>query len=117
MDDSLEFPDPPDDLPADVVTTLQQLPVHELREAIIYAQELLQNHHEPTTQIEPLPGEEIVELTEEDGYTKVVKRQPCTEGCDECPHGPFVYHVKRESLEDGSENLHWVFMGPKTRDV
>lgn len=111
MDDSTTLPDPPVGVPDDVGSTLRGLTVHELRLAIIYAQELLQARHRSTTQIEPGPGEEIVELVEEPGYLRVVKREPCGAGCDECPHGPFVYHVTRDRHPDGSERFHWTLIG------
>lgn len=111
MGASADLPSPPADLPEGVVSELQRLDVHELREAIVYAQELLQFHHESTDQIEPAPGEEIVELTEHDGYTKVVKREPCGNDCDDCPHGPYVYHVTRECHPDGEERNHWTLIG------
>lgn len=110
-------PAPPADFPESVASILQQLNVHDLRETIIYAQELLQHHHVPPDQIEPAPGEEIVEMTEHPGYTKVVKRQPCGTDCDDCPHGPYVYHVSREELPNGQEQLHWVLLGRKVTDT
>jgi len=116
MGNSVDMPAPPADFPEAVASTLQQLNVHDLRETIIYAQELLQYRHVPTDQIEPAPGEEIVEMTEHTGYTEVVKRQPCGEDCDDCPHGPYIYHVSREPLPNGQENLHWVLIGRKLSD-
>lgn len=106
-----DLPSPPADLPEGVVSELQQLTAHELRETIVYAQELLQVSHAPTEQIVPSPGEEIVELTRHEGYTKVVKREPCGNDCEECPHGPYVYHVTRERRPDGEERYHWTFIG------
>ncbi|MCD2200715.1 MULTISPECIES: hypothetical protein [unclassified Halobacterium] len=113
MSDPTDMPNPPADYPENVASTLQELSVHDLRETIIYAQELLQFHHVPTDQIEPTPGEEIVELTEHQGYTEVVKRQPCGNECADCPHGPYVYHVTRERHPNGDEKLHWVLIGRK----
>lgn len=111
MTDPLDTPSPPTDFSDDVASTLQEMDVHDLRETIIYAQELLQNHNAPLLQIEPFPGEEIVEITEHSGYTEVVKRQPCGNDCEDCPHGPYVYHVTRERNLDGKERLHWVLLG------
>lgn len=111
MRDSAEPPRPPVDLPGPVASALRDLSVHDLRESIIYAQELLQYRQAPTSQVEPGPDEEFVELTEHPGYVEVVKRQPCVDGCDDCPHGPFVYHVTREPRPDGSSTYHWVLIG------
>lgn len=111
MSDPSDTPSPPTDLPGDVAATLQEMDIHDLRETIIYAQELLHTHNAPLLQIEPFPGEEIVEITEHPGYTEVVKRQPCGNDCEDCPHGPYAYHVTRERHPDGKEELHWVLLG------
>lgn len=117
MNQPTDVPTPPEDFPPDLAAELQESSVHDLREAIIYAQELLRSRHQPTLQIEPGPGEELVRLTERSGYTEVVKRQPCGDGCEDCPHGPYVYHVTREQHPDGSERLHWTLIGREAGDV
>jgi hypothetical protein len=114
MDDHADLPTPPADLPDAVVATLRGLDTHHLRETILYAQELLQFSHEPTEQIEPQPGEEIVGMTEHSGYIEVVKREPCGNDCDECPHGPYVYHVTHERHPDGDQRFHWTLIGERT---
>jgi len=113
MDETDGIPPAPDDLPEGLATTLRELDTHDLRETTLYAQRLLQSRHERTERIEPLPGEEILEVTEYPEYTKVVKRQPCGNDCSECPHGPYVYHVTRERNIDGEEQLRWVLIGER----
>ncbi|QZP39252.1 hypothetical protein [Halobaculum magnesiiphilum] len=117
MTNPADVPTPPADFPDDLAALLQQLSEHDLRETIIYAQELLQANNVPTEQIEPAPGEEIVEMTEHPGYTEVVKRQPCGQDCPDCPHGPYVYHVTRERHPDGTERFHWVFIGQQVSET
>jgi hypothetical protein len=112
-----DAPAPPVDLPEGVADTIATLDAHNLREAIIYAQELLQARQESTFQIEPQPGEEIVRTTEHPSYTTVVKKQPCGNNCAGCPHGPYVYHVTPEKQIDGRTKLHWALIGQeRTRD-
>lgn len=106
-----EPPRPPVDLPADVADRLAGLDAHDLREAIVYAQEILRARGDHGTEIQPGPGEEIVSVTEFPEFLEVVKRQPCEEGCADCPHGPYVYHVARESHADGHESTHWTLVG------
>lgn len=65
--------------------------------------------------IEAGPGEEIVEVTEYDGYTLVSKRVPCEAGCRDCPHGPYLYSVRAERRPDGDTSLHWSYVG-RVRD-
>ncbi|MDQ2074666.1 hypothetical protein RBH20_19235 [Haloarcula sp. H-GB4] len=105
-------PAPPVDLPDDIGSVLQDATVHDLRESLIYAQELLQYNHEPTEQIEPLPGEEIVEIKGEGKRFTVLKRQPCADSCPNCPHGPYVYEVTQEKRLNGDTHFHWAFIGP-----
>ena len=70
------------------------------------------DRHPRAEEFTPQPGEEIVRITEQEGYTEVVKREPCGNDCNECPHGPYVYHVREETTPDGSTRLHWSFIGP-----
>lgn len=103
----------PSDLPDDLADELSQLTASELRAVVSYAKSLLPGLPTVEDLLEELPGEEIVEVEDENGYTKVVKRQPCVQGCAECPHGPYLYHVQvARSPEDGEQpSLHWEFIG------
>lgn len=110
-------PAPPTDFPPALATSLADASVHDLRETIIYAQELLQHHQKRIERIEPGPGEEIVEITERPGYTVVVKRQPCGNDCEGCPHGPYVYHVTRERKPNGETALNWTLIGRRATEA
>lgn len=101
-------------LPDDLVARLSRLDDSELRAVISYARSLLPPLPTVEDLLEERPGEEILEISEGDGYTKVVKTKSCTEGCEECPHGPYLYHVRVEPnlAEDDSPSLHWEFLGP-----
>jgi hypothetical protein len=104
-------PTPPEGLPDEVVATLTDLPPEQLRLAIVHAQELLQINDETGPPIEPGPDEDILRMEERDGYTEVVKRVPCAAGCDDCPHGPYIYHVTEEPRPEGGTHVHWSFIG------
>lgn len=104
-------PEPPLDLPTEFVAQIEALDPHQLRETIVYAQQLFAVREHPANNIEPLPGEEIVRIEDHGEYTEVVKRQSCPEGCDRCPHGPYLYHVTTERHPDGETSLHWQFIG------
>jgi hypothetical protein len=100
------------DAPDSIADELSALDDESLREVISYAQNLLNERLEPTTQIEEVPGEEIVSIKEQDGYTLVTKKQPCADGCGDCPHGLYLYRVRVEqSPVDGKPQLHWSFLG------
>lgn len=106
-----DAPRPPEDLSGDARALLDGMDRHELRQAVVYAQELLAERGDHPLELEPLPGEEFVRVTERDGHTEVVKRQPCADGCDACPHGPYLYHVRRETHPEGGDHLHWTLIG------
>jgi len=111
MGDATDGPTPPEGLPDRLLSDLRGLTDEELRMAIIYAQELLQSHGEHAAGIEPGPGENIIRVDEHEGYTEVVKTTTCVEGCDNCPHGPYLYHVEEEPRPEGGTRTHWKFMG------
>lgn len=99
-------------LPSDVVDRVDGLDEPQLRALIDYAQNRMRLvHPDVTEQIEAREAEEIVRIAERPTYTEVVKRQPCAEGCKECPHGPYLYHVREERRLDGTTHLHWTYLG------
>lgn len=112
MGSNSEAPVPPEELPPDAVEILDDLNEDELRAAIDYAQARERSIHPGVTdQIEAQEGEELIRVEERSGYTEVVKKQPCFDGCDDCPHGPYLYHVREEQLPDGESKLHWTYLG------
>ena len=116
MTDSSERPTPPEGLPATLVDALTDSEPEELRKAIVHAQELLHYHQETELPVDAAAGDDILRVTEHDGYTEVVKQYSCAEGCDDCPHGPYLYHVTEEPLPDGTRKTHWSFMGRVNAD-
>ncbi|MFC4550681.1 MULTISPECIES: hypothetical protein [Halorussus] len=103
----------PPNLPADLADRLDELDASQLEAVADYARSSLPSPPTPAELVEARPGEEIVEIRERDGFTEVVKRQPCAEGCPECPHGPYLHEVWIRPLFDGvdSSSLHWEFLG------
>jgi hypothetical protein len=82
-----------------------------LRQIVDLAQHQLADRRRDLLDIEPKPEEEVVEVSGERGYTQVILRQPCADGCADCPHGPDLYHVRPEHCPDGEDSLHWSFLG------
>ena len=111
MIESAGGPTPPEGLPESLLGDLDELTSEQLRKTIIYARELLQASDEAGSPIEPKPGEEIIRVTEHGGYTEVVKRFRCANGCSDCPHGPYLYHVTEEPRPDGGTHTHWSLLG------
>lgn len=111
MTESAEGPTPPEGLPESLIADLDQLDPEQLRKTIIYVRELLQASDEADSPIEPTPGEDIIRVTEHDGYTEVVKQVRCADGCSDCPHGPYLYHVTEEPRPEGGTHTHWSLLG------
>jgi hypothetical protein len=106
-------PEPPTVLPSEAVDVIDGLTESELRAVIEYARDRQEYLHTAAAdKIEPGPGEEIVRVEERTGYTEVLKREPCGEECEDCPHGPYLYHVREELHPDGETQLHWHYIGP-----
>lgn len=116
MSDESAAPTPPEGLPEAVIAELSELSTEDLRRTIVHAQELLQWQEETASQIEQHPGEDILRVDEQDAYTEVVKTVPCPEGCEDCPHGPYLYHVTEEPRPEGGTHTHWKFIGEVAPD-
>ena len=111
MADESERPTPPEGLPEEIVSDLNRLTAEELHKTIVHAQELLQSASTHRSPVEPKPGDDVVRVTEHEGYTEVVKWVRCGEDCGDCPHGPYLYHVTEEPQPEGGEKQHWTFIG------
>lgn len=109
--DTNDGPTPPDVLPASLATELSALDDEGIRAVLDYGQTLLNARIEPASRIEAGPNEEIVSIEDHGTHTAVIKRHDCADGCDECPHGPYLYHVKSEKQLSGKEELHWTYIG------
>ncbi|WP_157972542.1 hypothetical protein [Saliphagus sp. LR7] len=110
-------PAPPNALPATLVEQIGQLDDTEIQALIDYAQERYKYTHQSLSdQIKADSGEKIVRIEEYPEYTLVVKRQPCGKDCDECPHGPFLYHVQEEPRPEGESKLLWRYLGEVTEE-
>ena len=104
-----ELPEHPSTLPKYMYEGLQKQDVETLEDVVEYSQELIDHLTEPP-EVELGEGEEIVEKEEQDGYTKVIKKVPCGKDCSGCPHGPYVYHVRRTG-----SGLDWEYEGSVER--
>lgn len=101
-----------DRLPPALVADLNELDQAELRAVRDYVAERLASRRPSIAdKIEPAPGEDMVDVIEHGSSTLVVKRQPCADGCEDCPHGPHLYRVRREVPPSGNTELHWSYLG------
>lgn len=112
MDQPLDEPDPPSDLPESVVRTVDGLKSGELRSLVEYARARIEYLETSIAEyIEPDEGEEILEVDERDLYTIVIKRQVDETGNEPVRHTPHAFVVTREPEPDGGYHLHWADIG------
>ena len=105
-------PTPPSVLPSETIEAVRQLDEPELRAVIDFVQQrYVAVQSDITDKIRAHPGEEIVRMERKDGYTAVVKRQPCGRNCSNCPHGPFLYHVWEDRGVGEKPDLRWRYLG------
>ena len=105
MISSSNAPTSPEGIPDHLVVELTELTPEELRNTIVHAQELLRFQEETSSPIEPGPGEDIIRTTEHKEHTEIVKQYLCAEGCGDCPHGPYLYHVREEARPKGEQTF------------
>ncbi|WP_440007955.1 hypothetical protein [Halomicrococcus sp. SG-WS-1] len=99
-------------VPDSLTDELASLDDDALRAVVGYARDLLNERLSMATLIEENDDEEIADIDERDGYTLVTKKQSCADGCEHCPHGPYLYRVRVEpSPTDYEPTLHWSFLG------
>lgn len=106
-----EKPSPPDTVPKYIREGIEKQDVETLRDIIEYAS-LMEEWHTnlQSEEIDEETGEDevIVETEGKQGYTEVVKMIPCgKDACSSCPHGPYVYHVRRTP----GGGLDWDYQG------
>lgn len=98
-------------LPSAVAELLDGLDEQELQATIAHARRRLEHAHPTVTErIAAQSDAEIDCIEKRGGYTEVVKREPCGEACEGCPHA-VLYHVTEEKHTDGSVKLHWKYLG------
>lgn len=98
-------------IPDEVANAVAQADDEMLRDIVDFVQAEFTHRRRGLREIEPKPGEELVEVSEEPGYTRVVLHQPCAQGCTDCPHGPYLYHLRAERQPGREPSFHWVYIG------
>ncbi|MFB6284280.1 MAG: hypothetical protein ABEK59_10180 [Halobacteria archaeon] len=94
------------EIPSDIQDGLDRQDTETLETIIEYCRELIEEQLQAPEVEEESEGEEIVEKDKKERYTEVVKKVPCGKDCSGCPHGPYLYHVRREG-----KKLEWEYKG------
>ncbi|ELZ26526.1 hypothetical protein C475_08872 [Halosimplex carlsbadense 2-9-1] len=104
-----EFDDPSEHIPQYILDGLDRQDVRSLEAIIQYSRERIEELQAEINEEELADDdEEVVDVDVEasPGWTRVVKKVPCGKDCGGCPHGPYVYMVKRTG-----DGLTWDYRG------
>lgn len=112
MGDSNDGPVPPDTLPEALIQRIDSLTLPELQSVLSYVErriEALRTSIEE--EIEATATGEILQIENHGGYALVRKHPPDPDGSEVNTDRVSLYHVRREPQMDGTESLHWAYLG------
>ncbi|WP_250137892.1 hypothetical protein [Halorientalis salina] len=103
-----KMPSPPDDLPKYFAEGIPKQDTETLEALQDWLDALLEHRQNiDPSEITVGANEQIEDVEQDSDGTHVVKKVPCgKDNCSTCPHGPYLYLVKRK---DG--NLVWDYQG------
>ncbi|KZX46309.1 MULTISPECIES: hypothetical protein [unclassified Haloarcula] len=95
-------PPAPDQIPQYIVEGLHRQDLQSLATIEEYTktlQDFIEEQDDTPIEEDELASknEKIVDTDEKGGWTYVKKKVPCGKDCKGCPHGPYMYRVKREN--------------------
>ncbi|MUV48245.1 hypothetical protein [Haloarcula sp. CBA1122] len=100
---------PPESVPEEAITALQDSSDSQLSDIVHYAQQLLREHPPLTEAIEAREGETLVRTEGHGAYTIVVVERPDETGEG---RGPFAYRVQWEpDIEGEGGKYRWHYLG------
>lgn len=107
----------PSRLPDGLLERLDSLDVPQLRAVLDHVEERLESQHSPLEReiMEDATGE-IVAIEDQGAYALVRKRSPDPDEPGANTDVVSLYHVSREPHLDGTESLHWAYLGDVSDD-
>ncbi len=108
-DDTTQPAEPPNGVPKTIIKGMQRQDEETLVDLIAYAKDLIDHLERPPDELAD-EGEEVVateDVEDRENWTRVVKRVPCGKNCSGCPHGPYLYLVRRKNVD----KLEWRYVG------
>ena len=112
MDDSDESGAPPNNLPESLVQRLDSLGLPELKSVLSYVERRIEALRNPIEEeIEATAAGEVLKIEDHGAYALVRKHPPNPEGSGVDTDKVSLYHVRREHRMDGTESLHWAYLG------
>lgn len=112
MSDANDEPTPPDDLSESLIQRLDALDRSELRSLLSYVKQRIESLHTPIeVEIEANAAGAILEIENHGAYALVRMHPPELDGSGVNTDRTSLYHVRREPQVDGTESLHWAYLG------
>lgn len=112
MCDTNEDPDPPNDLSDDLIARLDALDIPELKAVLSYVRKRIDSLRTPLEEeIEATAAGDVVEIETHGAYALVRMHPPDSDEPDSTTDLVSLYHVRREPQLDGTESLHWAYLG------
>ncbi|WP_280584995.1 zinc ribbon domain-containing protein [Halorubrum sp. Boch-26] len=112
MSDTNEDPTPPDDLPQKLIQRVDALELPELKSLLSYIERRIESLRSPIeAEIEADAAGEVLEIETHGAYALVRQHPPDPDGPGVNTDITSLYHVRREPQYDGTESLHWAYLG------
>jgi len=112
VSDSGDEPEPPSDLPDELVRQVDALELPALKALYGYVRRSVDARRPPLAAlVEEDADGEVLEVDVHDGYALVRLHPPASDGSGPRESVTSLYHVRREPDPDGTESLHWTYLG------
>lgn len=112
MSDTNKDPTPPDDLSETLIQRIDALELPELKSLLSYIEQRIEALRTPIeAEIEANAAGEVLEIENHGAYALVRKHPPDPDGSGVNTDITSLYHVRREPQLDGTESLHWAYLG------
>lgn len=105
-------PTPPDDLPEGMIQRIKTLELPELKSLLSYIEQRIDALRTPIEEeIEANAAGEVLDIERHGAYAIARKHPPGPDGDGVNTDITSLYHVRREPKLDGTESLHWAYLG------
>lgn len=112
MTDAEDTPPPPDDVDETLIQRIDALPLPELKSLRSYIEQRIESLRTPLeAEIEANAAGEVLEVEDHGSYALVRMHPPKPDGSGFRSDITSLYHVQTEPHPDGTESLHWAYLG------